>query len=282
MSMDTIQRFIFENENIRGEIVHLERTYQTIINQRPYPPMVRYLLGEALVSALLLASSIKFEGSLSLQFQGSAALSMILVQIDHTLNARAMAKYEDDLADNQYAEAFLSGKMAITIQSDQQANAYQSIVPIMSTAMSENLANYFAQSEQIATRVWLASNEHQAAGMLLQLMPGESTQEREHFWEYALAMGETVTEAELLALDNESLLHRLYHEEGVRVFEPRNTRFQCRCNPDRMQQVLMTLGKEAIESLLQEQECIEVGCEFCNQHYQFDAIDIAMLFHGSE
>ena len=92
MNTDNIQRFIFENENIRGEIIHLETTYQTIISQRSYPPIVQYLLGEALVSALLLASSIKFEGSLSLQFQGGAALSMLLVQVDHNLNVRAMAK----------------------------------------------------------------------------------------------------------------------------------------------------------------------------------------------
>ena len=282
MSTDNIQRFIFENENIRGEIVHLEATYQAIINQRPYPPIVQYLLGEALISALLLASSVKFEGSLSLQFQGGTALSMLLVQVDHNLNVRAMAKYEEGLDDKIYASAFLKGQMVITIQADKQSKAYQSIVPLVSTAMSENLANYFIQSEQIATRVWLASNGQQAAGMLLQLMPGESTLEREHFWEYALAMGETVTEKELLELDNITLLHRLYHETEIRIFEPRIPQFQCRCSAERMKQALTLLNKTEVESLLKEKEGIEIRCEFCNQCYTFDAIDVAMMFHHKD
>jgi len=282
MNTDNIQRFIFENENIRGEIIHLETTYQTIISQRSYPPIVQYLLGEALVSALLLASSIKFEGSLSLQFQGGAALSMLLVQVDHNLNVRAMAKCDEGFDDKTYATAFLNGQMVITLQPDQQTKAYQSIVPLISTAMSENLANYFTQSEQIATRVWLASNGQKAAGMLLQLMPGESTLEREHFWEYALAMGETVTEAELLELDNVTLLHRLYHETEIRIFEPRTTQFQCRCSAERMKDALTILGKIEVESMLKEKETIEISCEFCNQQYTFDAIDVAMLFHQKD
>jgi molecular chaperone Hsp33 len=153
---DSLQRFIFEHASIRGEIVHVKNTFQTIINQRPYPPIIKNLLGEALVSCLLLASSIQFEGNLSLQFQGDSQLPLLIVQCDHLLNIRAFAKYQPDLSDQQYASAFLQGQMTLIISQYNQTQTYQSVVPIQSISMSENLMAYFAQSEQIGTVVWLA------------------------------------------------------------------------------------------------------------------------------
>ncbi|BCZ98543.1 Hsp33 family molecular chaperone HslO [Legionella pneumophila serogroup 1] len=275
---DTLQRFIFEHANIRGEIVHIEKTFQNIMNQRDYPPMVKNLLGEALVSCLLLASSIKFEGNLSLQFQGDERLSLLLVQCDHNLNIRGFAKYAEGLEIADYATAFLQGQMVITISQDNQTQAYQSLIPIQSTSMSENLMTYFAQSEQIATRVWLAVNEDMAAGMLLQLMPGQDTIQREQFWEYAVQLGQTVTEDELLTIDNQTLLYRLYHETELRIFESRSTRFQCRCNQDKMKQVITVLGEEEATDLIKEKGKIEITCDFCNQKYTFDSIDVTLLF----
>ena len=275
---DTLQRFIFEHASIRGEIVHLNDTYQRIIQQRNYPPMVANLLGEALVACLLLTSSIQFEGSLNMQFQGDKRLSLLLVQCDHELNVRAFAKYAEDLETADYAAAFLQGQMVLTINQYNQTQNYQSLVPIQSTSMSENLMAYFAQSEQIATRVWLAVNDEQAAGMLLQLMPSQDSLQREQFWEYAIQLGQTVTEPELLHLDNQTLLYRLYNETDLRIFEPRHTRFKCRCSPEKMQQVLTILGEAEAKTLLAEQGTIEVNCDFCNQKYHFDAIDVTMLF----
>ncbi|HAT1821460.1 TPA: Hsp33 family molecular chaperone HslO [Legionella pneumophila] len=275
---DTLQRFIFEHANIRGEVVHIEKTFQNIMNQRDYPPMVKNLLGEALVSCLLLTSSIKFEGNLSLQFQGDERLSLLLVQCDHNLNIRGFAKYAEGLEIADYATAFLQGRMVITISQDNQTQAYQSLIPIQSTSMSENLMAYFAQSEQIATRVWLAVNEEMAAGMLLQLMPGQDTIQREQFWEYAVQLGQTVTEDELLTIDNQTLLYRLYHETELRIFESRTTRFQCRCNQEKMKQVIAILGEEEANELIKEKGQIEITCDFCNQKYTFDSIDVTLLF----
>lgn len=275
---DTIQRFIFEHAHIRGEVVHIKQTYQDIINQRPYPPMVKNLLGEAMIACLLLASSIKFEGSLNLQFQGDARLPLLLVQCDNQLNVRAFAQYKEALEIEDYAQAFLQGQMVLTINQYNQTQNYQSMVPIQSTSMSENLMTYFAQSEQIATRVWLAVSEEKAAGMLLQLMPGDDTQQREQFWEYAVHLGETVSETELLNLDNETLLYRLYNETDLRLFEPRPTHFKCRCSHEKMKQVLTVLGEQEIQELIQEKEIVEVNCDFCNKKYNFDAIDITLLF----
>ena len=278
MTQDCVQRFIFENENIRGEIVHLDATFNTIIAQRDYPPMVRQLLGEALVAALLLSSSIKYDGTLNLQFQGSGALSMLLVQVDNHLNVRATATYQETKDDAAYQQAFLNGQMAITVQADKQSKSYQSIVPLNTCSLSENIEHYFAQSEQIATRIWLTCGKDKAAGMLLQLMPGESSLEREHFWEYALAMGASISDNELLNLDNETMLHRLYHETSVRIFEPCATQFKCRCDTARMNSLLQSLGKKEVDALLEENKIIDIRCEFCNQLYRFDSIDAAMLF----
>lgn len=278
---DTLQRFIFEHENIRGEIVHVQHTYQTIMGQRNYPPMVKNLLGEALVSCLLLASSIKFEGNLSLQFQGDKRLPLLLVQCDHQLNVRAFAQFAENLETIDYATAFLTGQMVLTINQDNQTKAYQSVVPIQATSMSENLMEYFAQSEQISTRVWLAVNDSAAAGMLLQLMPGQDTIQREHFWEYAVQLGQTVSEEELLNLDNQTLLYRLYNEAELRVFDSRPTQFKCRCSQEKMKQVIHILGELEAKQLLEEQGNIEIRCDFCNTQYHFDAIDVAMIFHRS-
>lgn len=275
---DSLQRFIFEHANIRGEIAYLQESYQTILKQRFYPPLVKHLLGEALISCLLMVGSIKFKGDFTLQFQGDSRFSLLLVQCDHQYHLRAFAKCQENLTTEDYAQAFLQGKMVITINPYNQTQAYQSIVPIQSTSMSENLMHYFAQSEQIPTQVWLAINEDKAAGMLLQLLPDQDTLQREQFWEYAVQLGQTITEGELLTLENETILHRLYHETEVRVFDSQSVSFQCRCTEDKMKHVLTTLGEADAKELLEERGQIEVTCDFCSRQYVFDAIDITMLF----
>lgn len=276
---DTLQRFLFEHADIRGEIAHLDETYKTIMQQRAYPPMVKHLLGEALVSSLLLAGSIKFEGEISLQFNGDERLPLLIVQCNHLLQVRAFAKYQESEDNIDYNSAFLHGRMSLIINQYNSTQAYQSIVPIRSTSMAENLTHYFAQSEQLASRVWLAVHNDKAAGMILQLMPGQDTQQREHFWEYAVQLGQTISEEELLTLDNQTILHRLYHETELRLYDARTVHFKCRCNQDKMKQVLSVLGETDVQALLKEKGQVDVACDFCNQHYAFDSIDIAMLFH---
>ena len=275
--IDTLQHFMFEHASIRGEIVHLHETYNTIMQQRLYPPAVKTLLGEALVSCILLAGSIKFEGELNLQFNGNDTLPLIVVQCDNQLNVRACAKFKDG-SNLDYNQAFLQGQMTLTINQYKQTNTYQSVVPILSTAMSENIMHYCAQSEQIPTKVWLAINDEMAAGMLLQLMPDQNTVQREQFWEYAVQIGQTISETELLTLDNPTILHRLYHETVLRLYDARPIRFKCRCNQDKMKQVLNVLGAEEVKQLLEETGHVDVCCDFCNHKYSFDPIDIAMLF----
>lgn len=279
--IDTLQRFLFEHASIRGEIAHLGEVYKTIIQQHHYPPAVKTLLGEALIACVLLAGSIKFEGEISLQFHGDKRLPLILVQCDHDLHIRGFAKFQEQDEEQQpidYVNAFIAGKMVLIINQYQQTQSYQSVVPIHSVSMADNLMHYFAQSEQLSTRVWLAVGEDGAAGMLLQLMPGQNTMQREQFWEYAVHLGQTISDQELLSLDNATILYRLYHETEIRLYHARSIEFRCRCTAEKMQQVLSVLGEQDVRQLLKEKGQIDVSCDFCNHHYAFDAIDIELLF----
>lgn len=277
-AINSLQRFLFEHAAIRGELIHLDSVYQTIINQRPYPPKVKQLLGEAMMSCALLVGGIKFEGEVSLQFQGDERLPLLLIQCDHLLQMRGFATCAENLDDDAYAEAFLQGNLVVNLTPHQQTQTYQSVVPLSSTSMSDNLMHYFAQSEQLPSKVWFALNDQHAAGILLQLMPGQNSLQREHFWEYAVHIGATITAEELLNLDNPTLLHRLYHETELRLYPERPIQFKCRCSHEKMQQVIALLGEEEAQKLLKEKPQIDIHCEFCNLGYTFDAIDVTLLF----
>lgn len=279
---DGIQGFMFERAPIRGQIAYLHETYQEIIGQRPYPPEVKRLLGEAIAASLLLIHTLKFKGELSLQFQGDERLPLLLVQCDHQLHLRALAQFKPDEQQESYSEAFLQGKMVFTLKSNSQKDQnYQTQLPLRSSSIAENIMHYFAQSEQIPTFVWLAVDDQHAGGLLLQLMPQNTSSEaetREAFWDYALHIGKTLTPNELFSLDNKTVLHRLYHETDLRLFDYHKAQFQCRCTPEKMEQVLRVLGEEECRKLLSTYKMVEATCEFCNQTHTFDEIDIATIF----
>lgn len=274
-----LQSFVLEEANVRGQIVRLHDTFNTIRKQRAYPPRIERFLGEALAACLMLAGTIKFEGELSLQFQSDSRFPLLIVQCDHMLNIRAYAQYQEALQDSDYEAAFLEGRMALTVQQYHHTDVYQSIVPIESLDLSQNLMAYFTRSEQIPTFVKLIAGETSVAGILIQLLPGENSTEREYFWEYAVHIASTITPEELLQLDNSTILHRLYHETTVLLFDARHARFRCRCSKEKMRHAIKLLGKEDAEALLEERGQIDIGCDFCNHHYQFDAIDVIELFH---
>ncbi len=280
-AMNSLQRFLFEHAAIRGELIHLDSVYQIIGQQRHYPPKVKQLLGEALMACVLLVGSIKFEGEMSLQFQGDERFPLMLVQCDHLLHLRGFANFAENKTDEEYEAAFLQGNLVINLTPHHQTQTYQSIVPLTSVSMSDNLMHYFAQSEQLPSKVWFAMDDNHAAGVLLQLMPGQNSLQREQFWEYAVHIGETITAGELLSLDNATLLHRLYHETELRLYPERAIQFKCRCTQEKMQQVLGILGEKEVQDLLQEKGQVDIRCEFCNQNYMFDPIDIALLFRKS-
>jgi len=279
---DSLQRFIFEHAPIRGEIVHLDATWQAVLERRHYPSRVRDVLGELMAAAALLTSTLKFDGRLIMQVQGNGPVSLLVVECTSDRAMRAVAQWKGDIPEAPLSELIGDGRLAVTIDPRQGKERYQAIVELEGLSVSEAFENYFARSEQIATRLWLAADAHQAAGMLLQRMPDEP-QTDDDAWMRAVHLGSTITRQELLALPVREIIHRLYHEEDIRLFSRMPVSFRCSCSRDRVENVLRMLGHDEIRSILEEQGSVRVECEFCGSHYEFDPIDAEQLFaapHG--
>lgn len=274
---DSFQKFMFVSQDVKGILVHLDNSFQETTSLRPYPDIVQKFLGELLVAIVCMMSSIKFDGELDMQFQGDERLSLLLAQCTPDFTFRSLAEFTSDLSEKDYLDAFLKGQLVINMRRSGQL--YQSVVPLLYDTMQENLMHYFAQSEQLSTRFWFATNKTQAAGMMLQLMPSaDSDEQREFFWEHAQILGETITDEELLSLDNVTLLKRLYHEEDIQLFDEESVRYQCRCSTEKTQKAIKLLGREDADQAIKETGKITVTCEFCLTSYHYDSIDVAMIF----
>ncbi len=291
---DSLQRFIFEHAPIRGEIVHLDATWQAVLERRDYPPRVRDILGEMMAAAALLTSTLKFDGRLIMQVQGNGPVSLLVVECTSDRTMRAIAQWDGEVPDAPLSELVGDGRLAVTIDPQKGKERYQAIVNLEGHTVAEAFENYFARSEvapahpcardtcasctsQLDTRLWLASDPRQAAGMLLQRLPGNPEMDEEA-WGRAVHLGSTITREELLALPVREIIHRLYHEEDIRLFSRMPVSFRCSCSRERVESVLRMLGHGEIQSILAEQGTVRVDCEFCGGHYEFDRIDAEHLF----
>lgn len=277
MTGDSLQHFIFENAPIRGEIVHLDATWQAVLDRRKYPPAVRTILGELMAAAALLTSSIKFEGKLIMQVQGKGPVSLLVVECTSDRAMRALAQWEGKVPAAALSELVGDGRLVITIDPQNGADRYQTTVSLEGLTVAEALENYFARSEQIATRLWLAADPQQAAGMLLQRMPDVPGMD-EDSWARAIHLSATITHSELLGLPVSEIIHRLYHEEDIRLFARMPISFRCSCSRKRVASVLLMLSYDDIHLILAEHGSVKVDCEFCGQHYEFDPVDAEQLF----
>ena len=274
---DNLQRFIFENAPIRGEIVHLDATWQAVLERRQYPPRVREVLGELMAAAALLTSTLKFDGRLIMQIQGKGPVSLLVVECTSDRTMRAIAQWQGEIPDAPLAALVGDGRLAVTIDPLKGKERYQAIVALEGLTVAEAFENYFARSEQLATRLWLASDPQQAAGMLLQRLPDAEPSD-DDAWVRAVHLGSTITREELLALPVHEIVHRLYHEEDIRLFSRMPVSFRCSCSRERVEAVLRMLGRDEIHSILDEQGAVSVDCEFCGSRYEFDRIDAEQLF----
>lgn len=276
---DSLQRFIFENVPIHGEIVHLDATWRAVLERRNYPPRVRDVLGELMAAAALLSSTIKFDGRLIMQVQGSGPVSLLVVECTSDRTMRAIAQWDGEVPDAPLSELVGDGRLAVTIDPKKGKERYQAIVSLEGLTMAEAFENYFSRSEQLATRLWLASDTRQAAGMLLQRMPNSPLSD-DDAWNRAVHLGSTITRDELLALPVPEIIHRLYHQEDIRLFSRMPVSFRCSCSRERVENVLRMLGHDEVRAILAEQGSIRVDCEFCGYTYEFDRIDAEQLFAG--
>ena len=274
---DSLQRFLLEGTPVRGEIVRLDATWRAVLERRDYPEPLERLLGEMMAAGALLSATLKFDGALIMQMQGEGPVRLLVVEVtsEHTL--RATAKWEGDIECGGIRSLLGNGKFVITIAPESGKQAYQGVVSLDGDTVSEVLEHYMAKSEQLDTRLWLASDESKAGGMLLQRLP-EHPEYDEDAWNRATTIGETITKQELLTLPARDIIHRLYHQEDIRLFEERPTAFRCSCTRDRVTAMLRLLGREEVRSILTERDHVEVACEFCGRQYVFDSVDAEQVF----
>lgn len=281
LKTDYLQRFLFEHHAIRGEIVILRDVFQTITTQRHYPAPVKHVLGQAIAATALLSATIKYKGSLILQAETTGPVNLLVVQCNQDLTLRALAKWQDDA---DFSQRILGdGQLVITISPENTTECFQGIIDLTSDNLSENLESYFVQSEQLPTKLWLAANENQVVGLLLQKMPdinrGElASGEEWEYWEHLKMLANTITDIELLSLDPVTILQRLFHEEDIRLFDKDPVVFRCKCDKHKMIQVLKIMGKEEAEDLLKTHHVVEVTCDFCNNHYAFNKQEVLDIF----
>jgi len=276
---DTLNRFIFDKAPVRGESVHLDDAWKAILEKHDYPIEVRNVLGEAMAATVLLSATIKFLGSITLQIQGDGPLSMLVVQVMTDKTVRAMASYEDEDLQSGLKNLFGDARLMITIEMENATERYQGIVDLGDESIAAALEEYFRSSEQLETRLWLTANEDVAAGFLLQQMPKESMPDSDgDAWNRFCIMADTLKDEDLISLEVEEILHRLYHEEDVRLFAPDNIEFSCSCSRERIEKTLKGMGHKEVKEILTEQGKVEVDCSFCNHHYEFDVIDVEKVF----
>ncbi|PLX60608.1 Hsp33 family molecular chaperone HslO [Sedimenticola selenatireducens] len=274
-SQDQLYRFVFESLDIRGEIVQMDASWKAVLERYTYPATVAEQLGQAMAAVILLSATIKYDGSLILQSQGNGPLRTLVAQATRQRTVRVLARWEGELPEGNLAKLYGTGQMMLTVV-NRGGERYQGIVGLEGENLAEALEGYFNNSEQLATRFWLVADGERAAGLFLQQLPSELDRQAE--WQRIGMLAETITRDELLNLPVQTLLHRLFHEEQVRLFEPEPVAFRCSCSRERIADSLRAMGKAELLSILEEQGAIEVDCDFCNKHYRFDAIDTEQLF----
>ena len=276
---DTLRRFIFEELPVQGRHVHLDATWRAALERQDYPPPVRALLGEAMAAAALLSATLKFEGNITLQIQGAGPVHLLVVQCTSGLKLRGLARWNGDIAAAGFHDLVGDGRLVMTIEQSGKVERYQSIVPLEGDSLSASLENYFERSEQLATRLWLTAGDGSAAGMLLQVMPDRKADAEA--WQHVTVLSDTLKQSELSGLSAQELLHRLYNEDDVRLFEAAPVAFRCQCSRERIEDTLRGLGHAEVQSIVKEQGRVDVDCEFCGKRYSFDVVDVESLFSGS-
>ena len=314
--MSELHKFVFEGLPVRGMVVRLTDAWQEILRRRannmqsgPYPAPVRRLLGEMTAAAALMQSNIKFNGALVLQIMGDGPVKLAVVEVQSDLSLRATATLRGEVSDGAGLTQMLNqnneARCAITLDPKDKLpgqQAYQGVVPLFDDQrkplerLSDVLAHYMLQSEQLDTTLVLAANDTTAAGLLIQRLPvmGEGNLSarataadedqigKNEDYNRISILAASLQADELLSLDADTILRRLFWEEKLVRFEPLAPKFACSCSRERVSQMIRSLGVEETESILAERGDVEVGCDFCGQQYRFDPIDAAGIFTGAE
>lgn len=288
---DRLLKFLFQGAPVRGELVQLDAAWQRMIQYHDYPPAVIALLGEMTAALALLAANIKFNGALTLQVHGDGPVRLMVVECQPDLQLRATAKLVPDavIADDAGMRALVNqhglGRCAITLDPRERLpgqQPYQGVVPLAGDSIAAALESYMRQSEQLDTRLWLAANGDVAAGLLLQRLPQEggvsAAAADDDAWPRAQMLAATVTPGELLTVGIDTLMQRLFWQEKLQHAPPTSPQFVCNCSRERIGRVLLSIGRDEVDSIIAERGEVEITCDFCNAQQRFDAVDVGQLF----
>ena len=278
LNTDSAQKFLFEALDVRGVIVHLTQSYQQILKQHNYPPIVQRYLGEVLVAAALLVETIKLNGRMTIQFQSEGAIQLLVAQINSEGHLRGLAQWNSDAADEELAGGFGKGELVITIFQKGYERPMQGIVSLENRTISEALTFYFLQSEQLPTTFSLAVTDQYAVGMLLQLMPEEKSADHQKSWELISKRVREINPSEIFYDNNASFLAYFFPDELIRLFDARELKFQCGCSVEKMENAIAVIGEAEANLIIKEKSEIVVTCEYCNHQYGFDRAAVEAIF----
>ena len=276
---DQLHRYLFENYAVRGELVTVSDTLEQILANHSYPQPVKTVLSELLVATSLLTATLKFAGDITVQLQGDGPLSLAVINGNNQQQLRGVARVQGEIPEGADLKTLVgNGYLVITI-SPQEGERYQGVVGLEGDTLAACLEDYFQRSEQLPTRLFIRTGEHDgkavAGGMLLQVMPAQDAQLND--FEHLATLTETIKAEELFTLPATDVLWRLYHEEEVTVYDPQDVEFKCTCSRQRCADALKTLPDEEVDSILADEGEIDMHCDYCGNHYLFNAMDIAEI-----
>lgn len=272
-------RFIFDDMPVRGLHVHASDVWQHIVHRKHYPVAIQRALGELLAAGALLSSNLKLDGTLIVQVQGQGILKLLVVEATSNDTVRATARWDETAQIDEHATLSDllgdNGMFVITLQ-PKDGDQWQGVVPLEGGSIATMLMNYMARSEQLQTHIVLAADSENVGGLLLQRLPEQELDDSA--WQHVTTLAETLTATELLNLDAQNVLYRLFHETPPRVFAPETLEFACTCSRGKVSDMLLLLGGQEVGNAIAEEGSITVDCDFCNEHYTFDEQDVNALF----
>lgn len=272
---DKLLRYTFLEQDVRGELVQLSTSYQRMILGHDYPAPVQRLLGELMAAASLLTATLKFEGHISIQIQGDGPVNFVAVNGSHHQELRGIARVRSEIADDMNDLRTLMGAKAVMVitLTPLEGERYQGVVSADNLSIAGVVEDYFMQSEQLRTRIWLFADGEHAAGMMLQVMPAAGT--TLEAFEHLEHLTDTISAVELFTLPGEQVLHRLYHEEHVELYPAQPVSFKCGCSREGTLEALASVSPEELREIIAEEGAVVMTCDYCQTQYRFTESDLA-------
>jgi molecular chaperone Hsp33 len=278
MNSDNLFRFLFQNRNVRGELVQLADSLDQMLLHHDYPQPVKQLLAELVAATSLLTATLKLDGDIAVQIQGDGPIRFAAVNGTDQQQFRGVVRMQAEISGDSFRELIGEGYLLVTI-TPKQGERYQGIIPLSGDSLTSTLEAYFAQSEQLPTRLYLYTDLQaahcRAAGFMLQVLPVDQQKAKADF-EDLVILSDTLTKDEIFSLPAEQLLYRLFHQEEVELFTPQKVSFVCGCSKEKCASAIISLGRDIINEHIAEGK-LDINCEYCNKNYHFSPDDLAAL-----